>query len=79
MTRWMLLVGPIAAFGVGYALSNNGNSAEIGWTAGVVTLCAVWWVFEPIPIPVTSLIPLAVFPLVGVLTPSQVGACYGTK
>ena len=77
MTRWMLLVGPLAAVGVGTTLVINGNSPDIGWTAGVVTLCAVWWVFEPIPIPVTSLIPLAVFPSVGVLTPAEVGASYG--
>ncbi|MCZ6560774.1 MAG: SLC13 family permease, partial [Gammaproteobacteria bacterium] len=40
--------------------------------------CALWWIFEPIPIPATSLIPLAVLPLVGVLTPTQVGEAYGS-
>ena len=41
-------------------------------------LCAVWWISEAIPIPVTALVPFAVFPLVGVLTPSQVGQAYGS-
>ena len=45
----------------------------------MVVLCAIWWIFEPIPIPATSLIPLAVFPLVGILDPIQVGAAYGDK
>jgi len=35
-------------------------------------LCALWWIFEPIPIPFTSMIPLALFPLLGILAPNQV-------
>ncbi len=45
--------------------------------ASVTLLCALWWIFEPIPIPVTSLIPIAVFPLTGVLTATQVAESYG--
>jgi len=38
----------------------------------------LWWIFEPVPIPFTSLIPLALFPLLGVLTPAQVGQSFGS-
>mgnify|MGYP001223243905 CR=1 FL=1 len=41
-------------------------------------VCAIWWIFEPIPIPVTSLIPLGTLPLFGVLSPQQVGQSYGS-
>ncbi|MBN7798268.1 SLC13 family permease [Parahaliea mediterranea] len=44
----------------------------------VAVWCVVWWVFEPIPIPVTSLLPLALLPLLGVLTPAEVGQAYGS-
>ena len=74
-----LIVGPLVAAAVGIALHLNGSSAEVAWTAGITTICGVWWILEPIPIPATSLIPLAMFPLVGVLTPGQVGAAYGDK
>jgi sodium-dependent dicarboxylate transporter 2/3/5 len=47
------------------------------WTAAVTAWCAVWWVLEPIPIPATSLIPFAVFPLLGVLDHKQVATAYG--
>ncbi|MCH1491158.1 MAG: SLC13 family permease [Luminiphilus sp.] len=47
-------------------------------TAGTATLCILWWIFEPIPIPVTSLLPLALLPLFGVLTPAETGAAYGS-
>lgn len=43
----------------------------------MVVLCACWWVLEPIPIAVTSLIPLAIFPLVGVLEPAAIAESYG--
>ena len=38
-----------------------------GWlVTGVVLLMASWWATEAIPLPVTALIPLALFPLLGV-------------
>lgn len=54
----------------------------LGWAASVtaaVTLwCAIWWLTEPVPIPVTSLLPMALFPLLGVITPTQVAQSYGS-
>lgn len=47
-------------------------------TVGVTALCIIWWVLEPIPIPATSLLPLALFPLFNVLDSSQVAAAYGS-
>ena len=73
----ILFAGLLSAIGVGIAVLLLGHSSEIALTAAVVVLCAIWWVFEPIPIPATSLIPLAIFPLGGVLTSAQLGACVG--
>ena len=50
------------------------NGALVG---GLTTLCALWWIFEPIPIPATSMIPLGVFPLLGILDGKQVAQAYG--
>ena len=47
-------------------------------TASLTLLTAIWWVFEPIPIPITSLIPIAFFPLLGVLSAEEAGAAYGS-
>lgn len=47
-------------------------------TAAVTLWCAIWWLTEPVPIPVTSLLPMALFPLLGVLTPTQVAQSYGS-
>jgi len=51
--------------------------APAAWTAGITALCAAWWVMEPIPIPATSILPFALFPLAGVLTEKQVAGAYG--
>jgi sodium-dependent dicarboxylate transporter 2/3/5 len=57
------------------ALGYNWHMAVVLFVA---VLCVVWWVFEPIPIPVTSLLPLSVLPLTGVLTPAETGQAYGS-
>ena len=53
-------------------------SAAMVVTAATAALCIVWWIFEPIPIPVTSLLPLALLPMFGVLSPAETGASYGS-
>ena len=78
MRNWMLLVGPLAASAAAAAFRASGFDGDIAVVGFVAVLCIVWWVFEPIPIPVTSLLPLAVLPLLGVLTPAEVGQAYGS-
>ena len=59
-------------------MTTAGLPAAMAWTAAVTIVCAVWWIFEAIPIPATSLLPLAAFPLFGVLSANEVGAAYGS-
>ncbi|MBK6485697.1 MAG: DASS family sodium-coupled anion symporter [Gemmatimonadetes bacterium] len=48
-----------------------------GWrTAAVGTLMAIWWVTEAIPIPATALIPVALFPILGILDVDKAAAPY---
>ena len=77
MRLFILFGGPALAAALGLGLASAGQPTDVCWTAGVTLLCAIWWVAETIPIPVTAMLPLAVFPLVGVLTPNQVGQAYG--
>ena len=77
MNSLSLWFGPIAAILVGVATAQAGLADQAAFTAGVAVLCALWWVTEPIPIPITSLLPLALFPVAGVITKEQVGQAYG--
>ena len=73
-----LVLGPILAAVTFFTLASVGWESSACWTAAITIVCATWWIFEPIPIPATSLIPIAALPLVGVLTPAQVGQAYGS-
>lgn len=44
--------------------------------AAVVLLMAVWWVTQAMPVAVTSLLPLALFPLLGIQPAKDVGKSY---
>jgi len=78
MTRHLIYIGPMLSLLLFLLVTASGWSAAAAVTASVTLLCAIWWVFEPVPIPFTSLIPLALFPLFGVLTPAQVGQSFGS-
>jgi sodium-dependent dicarboxylate transporter 2/3/5 len=72
-----LPAGPILALFAGYLMSATGHEMDAAITLAVTVNCVVWWIFEPIPIPATSLLPLAVLPLTGVLSADEVGESYG--
>ena len=40
---------------------------------------AVWWIFEVVPIAVTSLLPIILFPSLNILNIQETGANYGHK
>ena len=79
MKNWMLIICPVIATIIGAVLYQFGYGSQIAWTAGVTFLVAAWWITEPISISATSLIPLTVFPIVGVLDSSQIAEAYGNK
>ncbi len=45
--------------------------------AAIVVLMAIWWILEVIPIPVTSLLPIFLFPLFGISDVTLAGSYYG--
>jgi sodium-dependent dicarboxylate transporter 2/3/5 len=68
------LAASLAAAGLATA---GGLSASMVATIAVTVLCAAWWMTEAIPIPATSIIPFAAFPLLGVLDHRQAAAALG--
>lgn len=49
---------------------------EVGKVAAVTVLMAIWWITEALPLAATSLVPLVFFPLLGVLSGSDISASY---
>ncbi|MEM0955079.1 MAG: SLC13 family permease [Pseudomonadota bacterium] len=73
-----LFAGPALGLGLAVFALRAGLGHDIAVTVTITLWCVVWWIFEPVPIPVTSLLPMALLPLLGVLTPTEVGAAYGS-
>jgi solute carrier family 13 (sodium-dependent dicarboxylate transporter), member 2/3/5 len=76
--RWALVAGPLLALLAGIAAHGGaGLPTPAAWTVAITTLCAFWWVTEPVPVPITSLLPFALLPLTGVLDHKAVAGAYG--
>ncbi|MCG8310988.1 MAG: DASS family sodium-coupled anion symporter [Cytophagales bacterium] len=54
-------------------------SAEAQSVLAITSWIAIWWVTEAIPIPVTSLMPIVLFPLTGALNITDTTSAYGHK
>ncbi|MDB9805870.1 SLC13 family permease, partial [Porticoccaceae bacterium] len=77
LRRISLWLAPLIAVAVTLLMMRAGWAREGALTGGLTVLCALWWIFEPIPIPATAMIPLGVFPLLGILDGKQVAQAYG--
>ncbi|MHC4993596.1 MAG: SLC13 family permease [Planctomycetota bacterium] len=75
-----LALGPVLAILMYLVLRHVAELPQPAcFCAAITTLTACWWVFEPIPIPATSLIPFALFPVFGVLDRATVAGAYGHR
>lgn len=76
--KWARIIGGLAvAAASGSGAYAGGLSEPIAWTIAITALTAAWWVTEAIPIPATSLIPFAAFPMAGVITDKDAASALG--
>lgn len=74
-----VVLGPAAALLIILSDAPAGLS-DTGWTtAAIGVLMAVWWATEAVPIAVTALLPLVVFPLLGIASIQETAAPYSNK
>ncbi len=76
-TNVFRLSGPLIALVV-YLLLRHIGTAEAGM-AGIVAWMAIWWISEAVPLAVTSLLPLVLFPILGIDTVSGTAVNYGKE
>jgi len=68
----------MAAGAAGGALALAGGQPDaIAWTIAITVLTAAWWITEALPIPATSIVPFALFPLTGVLDHREAASALG--
>jgi len=79
-TQRLGLVAGLALFVFMQLLPGPTGLSGEGWAvAGVATLMALWWLTAAVPIPVTAMLPLALFPLLGVATMAVAAAPYANQ
>lgn len=78
--RWFragaLVLGPIVAVLVFYWLGQSTLGFGAKATISIGVLMAIWWISEAIPVEATSLLPMALFPLLGVASMKEACAPY---
>ncbi|MBP6313825.1 MAG: SLC13/DASS family transporter [Flavobacteriales bacterium] len=75
--RLLQLAGPLTALLVYWAMHDHGNAPAA--MAGIVAWMAVWWISEAVPLAVTSLLPMILFPLFGIDSMAGTAANYGKE
>ena len=74
-----LFLGPLLA-AVMLVNDSPAGMGDAAWlTAAVGILMAVWWTTEAVPIAVTALLPIVIFPLLGLAEPAELATAYGNN
>lgn len=71
-----LILGPALFLIVLFILKLNPTNPAVARTAAIAALIATWWITEALPIPVTSLLPVVLFPLFSVMKGGEVASSY---
>ena len=70
------VLGPVLAIIFFVFFNPDPANPRVGYMAGIALLMAIWWITETVPLAVTALIPVALFPLFGVMDGKEVSALY---
>ena len=74
-----LMAGPLGALMVAMMNTPDGLTLAGQRSLAVLVLCVIWWVFTPVGLPVTSIMGLALLPLMGALPASEAFALFGNQ
>ncbi len=74
-----LIVGIVACLVVLALPTPEGMSVPAHRAGAMAILMSIWWISEALPLVATSLIPLAVFPLLGIINATDVAHSYGHR
>lgn len=76
LQRIALIVAPLLAVGMLLFVDLSPGHPQVTRTAAVAVLMALWWITEALPLAATALLPMVLFPLLGIMKGRQVAPIY---
>lgn len=76
LRRLGLIVGPLVFLGIFWAPPTEGLSTEAQRVGAVAALMAIWWVTEAVHLAITALLPLVLFPFLGIIDTAHTARHY---
>ena len=74
-----MILGPLMFFVILLFFHPSGLNDQSNAVLAATIWIAIWWIFEALPIAVTALLPIVLFPIAGGMDLAQTTACYGHK
>jgi len=72
-----LWFGPVVFFFINYCITSDGLQPAAQAVLATTLWVGVWWITEPVPIAITALLPIILFPVTSALKVSETTAAYG--
>ena len=74
---YLIIIAPLIGIFLYSLLLSLGLPSSAAITASFTLWIGLWWIFEPIPIPITSILPFVLFPAAEILSHKEVAQAYG--
>ncbi len=72
----VFLIAPVLFFYILFFVNLDENNPAVTATLAVAVLMALWWVTEIVPLAITSLLPVVLFPVLGIMNGRDVSSTY---
>ncbi|MCK5907346.1 MAG: anion permease, partial [Flavobacteriales bacterium] len=76
LKKIFLIVGVLAFLAIILFVDLQPGNSTITYTLAIAVLMAIWWTTEAVPIAVTAMLPIVLFPLFGVMDGKAVSNAY---
>ncbi|MAD91322.1 MAG: anion transporter [Gammaproteobacteria bacterium] len=74
-----IFLGPMLLVVILFFEAPTGLDQKAWFTAAIALLMAAWWATEAVPIAVTALLPIVLFPIFGIITIEETAPLYANK